>query len=170
MKIVLSKKTYVSIRTSSSSAKIGCNIKSIANYRRFTAADFTLTRFSGGVISANLEFFDILSHVSSLITCIGGLIGLFRWIRSKIAPIDTPPKYFARLLKKQTWNHYEFAKVLNVEPDVSKKILKAFGFVWDKNSLLYQHTKDTDIRLLALSKFPRFENGLEKYKLPYPYK
>lgn len=89
-----------------------------------------------------MDWITIWNTFVNIKTVIEAGIGTFKFIsfiKRKFENKKTiPHEVEDYLYKRDYWNHYELAKKLEVEPEESKNLLKAFGYTWDNSEKVYK--------------------------------
>lgn len=92
-----------------------------------------------------IELAEIWSLIYPIIEQFVTLIGLStivggagKWVHSLLKKKAVPPQsYFDLIFSRQQWNHFEFAKKLEIEPDKAKQLLKIFGYKYCSSEMSY---------------------------------
>lgn len=71
-----------------------------------------------------------------------GAIGLTIEVWKRIATFfqkkNVPPQScFDVIFSRESWNHFELARLLEIDPDDAKKLLKAAAYRYDRTILMY---------------------------------
>lgn len=93
--------------------------------------------------------FHVLNTIAVFVTISGfSLKDLFCYLRDRFLPIQQPPQScFDIVFSRQKWNSSELAKLLDIEHERAKELLKVFGYQYSRKQQQYiQGEKAEEIR------------------------
>lgn len=93
-----------------------------------------------------------MDQVGTVLGIAGSAIGFGLWIKNKFSHKYTPSSFIEKIMNKELWNVHELSLKLNISDDDAKKLLKGFGYKWDKRFSLYVKTDKTVEILEAINK------------------
>ncbi len=104
------------------------------------------------VIDLWQTIYPFLDQVGTVLGITGSAIGFGLWIKNKFSHKYTPSSFIEKIMSKELWNVHELSLKLNIPDDDAKKLLKGFGYKWDKRLSLYVKTDKTVEILEAINK------------------
>lgn len=82
--------------------------------------------------------YPVLDGFATVVGVVGILNGVGKWVRSLFKQKDIPPQsYFDLLFSREMWNSSELAKMLDIEPENAKSLLKLFGYQYNTSKMLF---------------------------------
>ena len=66
-----------------------------------------------------------------------GFLSFGKWLRYRFKKKVEPNILIDFIISHESWNHFEFAKLLKISPNNAKNLLRGFGYKWNKNTQLY---------------------------------
>jgi hypothetical protein len=82
------------------------------------------------------SIYPYLDQIGTVAGLLGSGIGFGLWIKNKFSKTSTPDTFIDILTQKELWNVHECALLFQIEDDEAKKLLKGFGYKWNRK-LLY---------------------------------
>ncbi len=104
------------------------------------------------VIDLWQTIYPFLDQIGTVLGITGSAIGFGLWIKNKFSHKYTPSSFIEKIMNKELWNVHELSLKLNISDDDAKKLLKGFGYKWDKRLSLYVKTDKTVEILEAINK------------------
>lgn len=103
------------------------------------------------------SLYPILDQIATMFGVISGIVFAGKWIRGLFKPETPPPAIFDFILSRDRWNHSELAEIMELDKEDAKKLLKVFGFKWDKSSRQYIQGPNTKEIVKKLSEVSNIE-------------
>jgi hypothetical protein len=100
---------------------------------------------SGGFDFVQLwqDIYPYLDQIGTVITMAGAAVGVGTWIKKKFSREFTPKQLTDIVTDKEFWNTHELALKLNITNEEAKKLLKGYGYKWERHYALFYKTDKT---------------------------
>ncbi len=95
--------------------------------------------------------YPVLDKIGTVFGVWFGFLSFGKWLRYRFKKKVEPNILIDFIISHESWNHFEFAKLLKISPNNAKNLLKGFGYKWNKNTQLYCKTTKTDQLLSNLT-------------------
>jgi|GEM_PF-2841318 len=89
------------------------------------------------------SFYPYLDQINTILGITVPMLGFGMWVNKKFSKKYTPKQFTEKITDKELWNYHELALKLDISDDEAKKLLKGFGYKWNRNFSLYCKTDKT---------------------------
>lgn len=92
--------------------------------------------------------YPVLDQIKTIFELGAASITMGKWVHSLFHNKDIPPQsYFDLIFSRSNWNHFDLAELIDISPDNARNLLKAFGYIYDKNKHMYvQQSSSLELR------------------------
>jgi len=88
-------------------------------------------------------FYPHLDQIGTILGIAGSMLGFGVWVKKRFGNKYTPKQFTEKITDKELWNYHELALKLEISDDEAKRLLKGYGYSWNRHFSLYCKTDRT---------------------------